>query len=531
MTNTFKIKPSKLKFTREKKTLDEIHRDTLDKFDETNSIIILKKQKTLVLNKKIEELSKQSNNKDNDLKINILKQKIKDINNEIVNLSALNNELDYFEKTRDILIKYYQHEHKIDNEIYDNEIYDNEIYDNEIYDNEKYDSNINININNNDNDIINNDINNNNNDIPMLKSKIINQNADTAKDYKNDDNTDNYDNTKNYKNDDILDRLNKLNEITNKNIKEKKTIKRKKIKEEIPQYKSILSYLIDNDISNNKYITNLTNLTINNNINNINNNTNNIVNNDKGTLKEQYLALTDSLYICEKVKLSSIKTCSTCNIETTLIHSEGIYVCQNCGKFEYLIIESEIPSHKDNLNEKPKYPYKTINHLIERLNQFQAKQTTLIPSEIYNLIKFELKKMLIAPDEISPHIIKKILKKYRLNTYYEHSFLIFSHITNTPPPSLTRDEEEKIKIMFRQTESPFKKFKPGDRSNYLNYSYVLHKLFLILADLSKNEDIIKRMYNNSKYFSLLKSRDKLRMQDLVWKNICKDLNWPYHPSF
>ena len=45
MSHTFKIKPFKLKFTREKKTLDEIHKDTIDKFDENNNIILLKKQK------------------------------------------------------------------------------------------------------------------------------------------------------------------------------------------------------------------------------------------------------------------------------------------------------------------------------------------------------------------------------------------------------------------------------------------------------------------------------------------------------
>ena len=46
-----------------------------------------------------------------------MQQKIKNINNEITDLNALNNELDYFEKTRDILIKYYQHEHKLENMI------------------------------------------------------------------------------------------------------------------------------------------------------------------------------------------------------------------------------------------------------------------------------------------------------------------------------------------------------------------------------------------------------------------------------
>ena len=50
--------------------------------------------------------------------------------------------------------------------------------------------------------------------------------------------------------------------------------------------------------------------------------------------------------MCEKVKLSPVKMCNRCNsnVEKTLIHSEGIYVCQECGGFEYVIIESEVPS-------------------------------------------------------------------------------------------------------------------------------------------------------------------------------------------
>ena len=501
MSHTFKFKPSKLKFTREKKTLDEIHRDTISKFNDNSNIITNKKQKIALINNRIQELLNE-NIKDNDLKINALQQKIKLLNNEIANLSALNNELDYFEKTRDILIKYYQHEHKIDDETIElNNTSNTNLQNNEdiIYDD---------NYNNNDKkDNYNNNNDNDKND-KNLTTEYTEENTSISEINKITENT------TNTSDEDILDKLNRLNDLANKTIKQKKPVKRKKIKENIPQYKSILSYLIDTDISNN-----------------VNNNQIIEKSTDKGTLKEQYLALTDNVYLCEKIKLSPIKICSLCNIETTLIQSEGISVCQKCGKFEYLIIESEIPSHKDTLNEKPKYPYKTINHLIERLNQFQGKQTTLIPNDIYNLIKFELKKMLFSTDEISPYIIKKILKKYRLNNYYEHSFLIFSHITNTPPPSLTRDEEEKIKIMFKQTEAPFKKFKPDERANYLNYSHVLHKLFLILADLTDDEDVRKRMHNNAKYFNLLKSRDKLRMQDLIWKNMCKELNWPYHPSF
>jgi hypothetical protein len=466
MAHSFKFKPSKVKFTREHRTLDEIHRETIEKFDEIDNKINHLKQKIFILEKKLK--SEKKNN--NERLILLLEKKIKELNQELNNLNSSNDEMDYFEKTRDILLKYYKNENKLESQHLDNNLLDSDS------DSEE-------------------------------ESKIISINSDIDS------------------SDPLMDRLNKLNDINNKFVKEKKPVKKKKNNNDTTQNKSILSFLSMSNTYNNDDNSDTNTNTNSNNEENIS-----TIINEKGTLKEQYLSLTDSKYMCEKVKLSPIKKCITCNIEKTLIQSEGIYVCQLCGKFEYVIIESEIPSHKDSLNEKPKYPYKTINHLIERLNQFQAKQTTIIPAQIYQLIDLEMKKMLITPEEVTPVLIKKILKKYRLNLFYEHNYLMFSHVTDTPPPSLTRDEEDEIKKMFRKTETPFKKHKLTDMSNYLNYSYVLHKLFLILGTISDNETTKERMKNNAKYFGLLKSRDKLRIQDLIWKNICKDLDWPYHPS-
>lgn len=448
--SVFKSKPTKVKVVNERGTLDEIHRETIDSFNEGRKLFDQNKQKIYLLKEKLKTINLSNENYD---KINSIKNKIKNLENENNNLDILNDELNYFVKNSDILLNYYKDDSKIDDI---DEISDSE----------------------------------DNNQI------------------------------KNEDSDDFLDKLNSFDKNVQKEVKQNKQ-KRRKHKEEEIQSKSILSFLSTTQPNIDEK-----------NLNNTELKPSIVV--EKGTLKNQYLMLNDPIFSCKKTKLSPIKICQLCTIEKTLIQSEGIYVCQKCGNFEYVIIESEIPSHKDSMNEKPKYPYKTINHLIERLNQFQGKQTTIIPQDIYTLIDVELKKMLIEKEDVNPIIIKKILKKYRLNIYYEHCYLIFSNVTDTPPPSLTRDEEEKVRNMFKATEKPFKKYKPENRSNCLNYSYTLHKLFLILADFVKqngDQDGYNRMINNAKYFGLLKSRDKLKMQDLIWRKICLDLGWPYHPSF
>jgi hypothetical protein len=191
-----------------------------------------------------------------------------------------------------------------------------------------------------------------------------------------------------------------------------------------------------------------------------------------------------------------------------------------CGDAESLLIESDIPNYKDSIMEKPTYPYKRGNHLAEWLNQFQAKESAEIPNDVYQQIISELKKLRVTNlKEISVIEMKNILKKLKLQQYYEHIPHIISKISGKHPPTLTRETEDCIKQMFKDIQEPFAKFCPKERTNFLSYAYVLHKFFQLL----KMDEFIA-------YFPLLKSRDKLRLQDKLWEQICDELNWDFFPS-
>lgn len=114
---------------------------------------------------------------------------------------------------------------------------------------------------------------------------------------------------------------------------------------------------------------------------------------------------------------------------------------------------------------------------------------------------------------------KKILKTLGLTQYYEHTTFIISKLSGVPPKTISRETEEKIKLMFRQIQTPFEKYCPKTRTNFLSYSYVLHKFFQLL----ELDDFIQ-------FFPLLKSREKLKQQDVIWAKICHDLHWDFYPS-
>ena len=164
--------------------------------------------------------------------------------------------------------------------------------------------------------------------------------------------------------------------------------------------------------------------------------------------------------------------------------------------------------------------YKRINHFNELLAQFQAKEVTIIPEEVLDSIYVEIKKERIKDMKlITNSKIRQYLKKLKLSKYYEHIPYIVNKISGKQSPIMSREIEDKLRLMFKEIQIPFAKSCPSDRKNFLNYNYIIHK-FVELLELDDFIDC----------FPLLKSREKLYQQDQIWKKICDELQWEFIPS-
>ena len=234
-------------------------------------------------------------------------------------------------------------------------------------------------------------------------------------------------------------------------------------------------------------------------------------------LLENYLSKTDKDYINSNLKLLKEK-CYYCNSENiNELANDGIIYCTDCDTIEYVLIDNERPSYKDPPKEISYFSYNRINHFNEWINQTQGKETTDIPEEVFDKIYLELKKNKVNNmATLNYDKIKAILKKIKVNKYYEHIPYILNRITGRVNPQLTPELEEKLRNMFKEIQVPFLKHSPQNRKNFLSYSYVLHKFLEILGE-----------YQYLPYFPLLKSREKLHQQEQTWKKICEELNWEF----
>jgi hypothetical protein len=209
--------------------------------------------------------------------------------------------------------------------------------------------------------------------------------------------------------------------------------------------------------------------------------------------------------------------CERCGNEMIMCLNEANLTCSKCGHQEFILVDSDKPSYKDPPREVCYYAYKKINHFNEWLAQFQAKESTEIPADVYDEILVQLKKERITNmGSLKPTKMREILRKMKCSKYYEHIPHIINRLNGQNAPFMSREDEEKLRHMFREIQPSFKKHCPKGRRNFLSYGYVLYKF----CELLEMDEYLA-------CFPLLKNRDKLYLQDKTWEKICKEMQWHY----
>lgn len=222
---------------------------------------------------------------------------------------------------------------------------------------------------------------------------------------------------------------------------------------------------------------------------------------------------------CQVDKEYYMKPCKGCGNFNTKFLDDALSeeICQVCGASEF-ILGDEVGFKEEQEHEKNiVYSYKRENHFNEWISQFQAKESTNVPDEVLARLRTEFKKQKIKDlSEITHEKVKGLLKKLNYAKYYEHVPYIATILSGITPPTMPQELEDKLRLMFHAIQAPFEKHKPENRKNFLSYSFVLFKL----SELLGHDEYLP-------CFPLLKSREKLYVQDRIWEKICNELRWEF----
>ena len=212
--------------------------------------------------------------------------------------------------------------------------------------------------------------------------------------------------------------------------------------------------------------------------------------------------------------------CKKCGGRIMTCSTTSQSICTHCGLTEHFLGCELTYKEEQTIEKNIVYSYKRENHFNEWMSQFQGTESTTIPPDVIEQLRYELKKQRVKNlSDITHTKVRALLKKLKLNKYYEHVPYITTILNGVTPPRMSESLEEKLRLMFSKIQAPFEMHCPADRKNFISYSYVLYKFCELLGE----DEFLP-------CFPLLKSKEKLRQQDAIWKNITQTLRWEYIPT-
>jgi len=240
----------------------------------------------------------------------------------------------------------------------------------------------------------------------------------------------------------------------------------------------------------------------------------------RGEIYKKYLREVEDNYEgTDPVQAFHDRPCAACGEFYTKIHEEAQSedVCTKCGAAFYILGEEVGFKEEQEMEKNVTYSYKRENHFNEWISQFQAKESTSVPDELIEQLRTEFKKQKIKDlSEITHEKVKALLKKLNKAKYYEHVPYITTILNGIQPPTMPQSLEDRLRLMFHKIQAPFEHNKPATRKNFLSYSYVLYKFCELLGE----DEYLP-------CFPLLKSKEKLYIQDQIWEKMCKELQWEF----
>ena len=175
--------------------------------------------------------------------------------------------------------------------------------------------------------------------------------------------------------------------------------------------------------------------------------------------------------------------CIDCNMVKTIDYQKSTLVCTKCGLCEYYPVYVASYNHMIQPLRR-KCTYKRSDNFKVILSQFLYGGNKLVPDNVMETIRDEIHDetniLYNYTIPITIPILECILKRNELMMYKDSTYFIFFKLSGKSYPHITTKEYNLILNVFNVVSSIYNKYKPNGRKSFLNYSFVLKKLLIML---------------------------------------------------
>ena len=209
--------------------------------------------------------------------------------------------------------------------------------------------------------------------------------------------------------------------------------------------------------------------------------------------------------------------CMDCKLRKIVDYERSTLVCTKCGLCEYYSLYVASYNHTMQYSRR-KCIYKRSDNFKVILNQFFYGGKRVVPDDVMESIRGEIhNETNISYNYTIPitiPILECILKRNELTMYKDSIYFIYFKLSGGSFPHITTKEHDMILNTFNAISSIYDKYKPNDRKSFLNYSFVLKKLLIMLGKVEY-----------AKCIPQLKTHSKQKELERVWELITKDREW------
>ena len=217
---------------------------------------------------------------------------------------------------------------------------------------------------------------------------------------------------------------------------------------------------------------------------------------------------------------------SGCDVKFVVV-DECTDTCALCFRERTRIVNNSSFFDNSRVNISSKYTYDRKIHFRDCINQYQGKQNTHIPPEVFKNIETALVNHRVISsarsadrfDRVSVAHIHMFLKSLNYTKYYDDAILIHSVMTGEKPDNIEHLEEDLMKDFEAMLTEYDKNFKTADRKNFINTQYVLYQL------LKRH----KHKCDKDHFVVMRTMSDRKSYHDRICKTIFSKFGWEFTP--
>ena len=187
--------------------------------------------------------------------------------------------------------------------------------------------------------------------------------------------------------------------------------------------------------------------------------------------------------VYKEPKKRDLNFCMDCKLRKIVDYERSILTCTRCGLFEHYPVYVTSYNHMMQPLRR-KCIYKRSDNFKVILNQFIYGGKKHVSDDVMKVIRGEI------PDgtnilynytiPITISILECILKRKELMIYKDSIYFIYFKLSGKSFPHIMTKEYNLVLNVFNVVSSIYNKYKPNGRKSFLNYSFVLKKLLIML---------------------------------------------------